>query len=374
MRKLGLLIAIGTVACTLDVPHAPIDPPLRSEVPLESDVFRATGSLTHPRAQHAAARLPDGRVLIVGGRVALGEWQQTAEIYDPARETFTSTSPTLARHEAPALTPLRDGRILLSGGVREGFSAILRVELFDPTTERFVAGATGTLNLPEHSATLLEDGRVLLVDAAYELHAEIFDPALNTLARVGAGTFVLGGGTRPAARLGDGRVLFAGGPAPSSGGGQHAYAELFVPATNTFVRTGSMSRARGALTLTALPDGTAVAIGGFQSFGGLRVDVYDSAEIYDPATGVFSAGGTMHAPRASHSATLLASGQVLVIGGGAERYDPRARTFTVTAGAPTVERRRATTTLLRDGRVLIAGGEVGSPSQATTSAELYTPP
>jgi hypothetical protein len=374
MRNFSVLIAIGALTCSLDVHAEARDLALPSEVPLVSNAFRATGSLTEPRAQHAASLLPDGRVLLVGGNAASGDWLQSAEIYDPARETFSATSSTLSRYQAPQLTRLRDGRIMLSGDTPDGIGTILRVEFFDPATERFVAGATGTLRYPNHSATLLDDGRVLIGSTSYFGGSETFDPATSTFAPAGSGTFSLGGGPRPAVRLGDGRVLFAGGPAPSSGGGQHSYAELFVPATNTFVRVGELRESRGAHTLTALPDGRAVAIGGFQSYGGLRIDVRATAELYDPITNAFTPGGAMQTARSSHMATLLSDGRVLVVGAGAEVYDPTTRTFAATASAPLVDRTRGTTTLLRDGRVLVAGGEARNPFRAVASAELYTPP
>ncbi len=87
-------------------------------------------------------------------------------------------------------------------------------------------------------------------------------------------------------------------------------------------------------------------------------------------------GSLLHARRA-HTATLLANGKVLVVGGfdntslaTAELYDPATYTFTAT-GSLTTARSGHTATLLQDGRVLIAGGQ--SFGAATTSAELYDP-
>ena len=97
-----------------------------------------------------------------------------------------------------------------------------------------------------------------------------------------------------------------------------------------------------------------------------------------PASGAFSPTGTMAAARSGQTATLLRDGRVLIAGGAdsedalasAELYDPATGTFTST-GSMTAGRWGHTATLLPDGRVLIAGGS-GSTDRLA-SAELYDP-
>jgi len=88
--------------------------------------------------------------------------------------------------------------------------------------------------------------------------------------------------------------------------------------------------------------------------------------VYDPATGAFSATGSLATPRLDHAATLLNNGKVLITAGdgnsgglaSAELYDPLTGAFSAT-GNLTTPRQSHTATLLNGGRVLISGG-VGS--------------
>jgi N-acetylneuraminic acid mutarotase len=87
---------------------------------------------------------------------------------------------------------------------------------------------------------------------------------------------------------------------------------LVVAAAGRATATGSMATARAGHTATLLANGTVLVVGGFDSVDPV-ISPLASAEIYNPATGTFRATGSMATARAGHTATLLAA--VGVIGG-----------------------------------------------------------
>jgi N-acetylneuraminic acid mutarotase len=120
-----------------------------------------------------------------------------------------------------------------------------------------------------------------------------------------------------------------------------------------------------------LPNGQVLAAGGFDD------NALASAELYDSATGVWTATGSLAAGRYLHTATLLANGQVLVAGGNgtpgsAELYDPATGSWTATKRLRPW-RWQHTATLLHSGNVLVSGGAARPFSQPRilALAQLY---
>lgn len=169
--------------------------------------------------------------------------------------------------------------------------------------------------------------------------------------------------------LPDGQVLIAGGM--ERNGVFYNTAELYNPATGRFTALSqSMGTRRVGHTATPLPGGLVLIAGGWSETG-----VLASAEIYDPRTGAFRPTGSMATARGDFTATLLPNGKVLVAGGeneralaSAELYDPASGKFTP-AGRMNGERTMHTAILLSNGKVLIAGG--GEYQHPLASAELY---
>lgn len=137
----------------------------------------------------------------------------------------------------------------------------------------------------------------------------------------------------------------------------------------------TMTTPRATHSATLLPDGDVLVAGGMTH----NSEYLATAELYHSRTRTFSPTGSMPAPRGGHTATLLRTGKVLITGGynGTEKtlssavlYDPAKGTFTPT-GSMEASRGENSATLLADGRVLIAGGE--DHDVATATAELYDP-
>jgi hypothetical protein len=138
-------------------------------------------------------------------------------------------------------------------------------------------------------------------------------------------------------------------------------------------------------TATLLPNGKVLITGSIVAvvlevgkIGDFSQTFVRHAELYDPSTGTFSFTGDMIASHTGPTATLLLNGKVLVAGGdigdgdgasaSAELYDPASESFALT-GKITTGREENTATLLPDGRVLLAGGHTARDA----SAELYDP-
>jgi hypothetical protein len=160
----------------------------------------------------------------------------------------------------------------------------------------------------------------------------------------------------------NGKVLAVGG---YDGVNYQSSAELYDPATGTWTATGALPAPGGPYT-TLLPNGKVLVAGGFGSG--------NVAELYDPATGVWTPTGSMNRSR-SAPVTLLPNGKVLVAGGSigdktAELYDSATGLWTPT-GSMNVGRSEFIACLLPNGKVLAAGGNGNGAN--LSSAELYDP-
>ncbi len=337
--------------------------------------WTSTGSMATARREHTATLLANGKVLVAGGQNGTAPGYTalaSAELYDPALGTWTATGALGSARAGHAAALLADGKVLVAGGQTRWIPlpAVYTATafLYDPTAGTW--SATGSMTAARRSFTLTRIPGGLVVaaggrNASYLSSAERYNVSAGTWGSAGALGAARSG--HAAALLPDARVLLAGG---SDGTGPAGAMLEYSPGTNTWaeVETGG---ARVDHTATLLPGGRVLVVGGEQS-GWLS-----DAEIVDrmnPAWTTAAAWG-----QADGTATLLPNGKVLLLGkavfGDLSRgvlFDPETETAVSTTGAMVARRSKHTATLLADGDVLIVGGVDGSGALVAQD-EIYDP-
>ena len=365
----------GQLSITYGTPSAPLVASLTGT--------GITTGLTVARFNQSATLLDNGLVLVAGGNVCTPFCSPlaTAELYNPATQTFSATGGLSGYRGTHTATLLKNGMVLIAGGEVSGTS-LASAELYNPATGTFTA--TGNLNVPRHNhtATLLNDGTVLIAGGSSRIGrnaptklscAEVYDPAAKSFKLTGCSGTARDEHT--ATLLNNGKVLIAGGKA-NPPGGYLASAELYDPATRAFTPTGTMGKPSYLHTATLLKNGMVLIAGGVDPGNG--PGAIADTELYNPEAGTFVATGKLQVARYRPTALLLNTGAVLVAGGGdekgylgsAELYNPTTQTFTVTGGLK-VARLGHKLALLKDGMVLVVGGQGDGGDLA--SAELYDP-
>lgn len=242
----------------------------------------------------------------------------------------------------------------------------------------------GNLTRPRysHAATLLNDGKVLIAGGLEELplvlagppppgtpipqpkrliSAEIFDP--ETGVSTPTGDLTASRSEDHGVLLPDGRVLII----PKN---PNLPIERYDAHSGRFNPVAMLPGRIGILTATPLPSGKVF----------LTSTVY--AGVFDPTTGPFSPLFRMDPTRIGHTATLLKDGRVLIAGGqnvGRDAvllgrnliYDPSTEALSE-AGNLQFDRVNHKAVLLEDGRILIIGGAAGRGPFVQT-AEIYDP-
>ncbi len=127
-----------------------------------TNAFTAGPNLVTARYFHAAASLPNGKVLVAGGNNASFVAQTAAELYDPTANAWTATAAmTVARGGFP-LVPLPSGDVLAPGGyVTSG--GIASVDLYDVGLGTWSAVPNMLTPRGYFTAQLLADDKSVLV-------------------------------------------------------------------------------------------------------------------------------------------------------------------------------------------------------------------
>jgi len=367
--------------------HTLIAPILLFTLPhlLHPQTFTPTGSMREARIEHTATLLNNGTVLATGGWNG-SDTSSTAEIFNPATGTWRYTTGSMTRPRyGHSAVKLADGRVLVVGGNQVGVGPPLSSEIFDPVTEQFSAASPMHANKHLSPSILLQDGRVLMIVGSLWFFgvgvSEIYNPVTNSWATtpsIPVGVAVMAGVGLP-----DGTALAIGGYdgyTPTA----YPYVQRYNPSTNTVTAMSDLVLARLHHTATLLPNGKVlIAAGSTASY------TTTSTELYDPSVlpnGQSQLGVPLNQGRRAHTATLLPNGDVLAVGGyqsahgccfagvltSAELRDAVTGAWSL-AGQMSVPRAAHTATLLPSGAVLVAGGGYennGGTPQST--AEIWS--
>jgi N-acetylneuraminic acid mutarotase len=230
-----------------------------------------------------------------------------------------------------------------------------------------------------HGAALLPDDRVLLVGGEANMHAtstdvgmEIFD--LSPTGKITTYPKMERRIGHTVSRLPSGKIVVVGGT-EAEGPMVAEPTLLYDPSASKWSFPAGPATNPVHHTATVLADGTVLLIGGRRN-GFTISPVEADVGIYDPEHGAYRALPPLREPRADHTATLLADGRVLVVGGiGRKRLlgdaallDPHQGVWTAVPGA--MPRANHTATRLEDGRVLIVGG---TSKEVGPSVQLFLP-
>ncbi|MBI2121983.1 MAG: S8 family serine peptidase [Candidatus Sungbacteria bacterium] len=362
--------------------------------PSPPGVWTSVGTMTTKRLEHSMTVLPNGKVLIAGGQTENGFASgatTSAELFDPATNTFTRTGTMFLPRRAHTATLLPNGKVLMAGGW-DGIdpASYIATELYDPAsgTFSFIGNMTHTRHW--HTATLLQDGTVLLIGGEGNINetlasAELFNSNTNTFSSVGSMSTVRR--FHAAMLLRDGRVLVSGGNGAGGVGFPNLLnAEIYNPLTQTFEAPIQLVAARLRHTATLLPDASVFLA------GGLAFSFTPTAERFKPVISQFEAvSGEMLTNRNSHTALSLSDGRVFIIGGktppgipipDVELYDSGQDAFQLT-GNMHISRtsfpgNASFAVMLADGRIFAAGGAAdidftNAFITITDTAEVFMP-
>lgn len=300
-----------------------------------SGVWTAGPSLNVGRYSYAGVQLPNGEGLAAGGCTTTGCLNLTAstERYDDAQARWLPLG-SLPHAVGNVTGAELDGGALVVGGC-DTSACYADATRFTRATDEWAPVAPLGAPRGYHTTTALKDGRVLVLGGCA-------DPACATV-------------------LDD--------------------AELYDPSTNTWKAAGVMTSPRAGHTATLLDDGSVLVTGGCrtQPCRGTTLATTETWKADAVRGGVFTAGPMMNAPRHHHTATRLASGQILIAGGAdgvdatrsaSDVYLPLARRF-IQAPRMMMTRAYHVAVPLTSGNVLVGGG--CNPATCLPWAEVFSP-
>ncbi len=287
---------------------------------------------------------------------------------------------------------LNDGRVLISGGTVDFRNGMPSCEIYDYRSNSVVPAAAMNVARFEHSAVLLDNGMVLVAGGVTandgSLHTdnitvaecELYDPAFDTW--IPTGSLHYPRERFPMLKLPNGKVLITGGIGGNGGWHSTTGCEIYDPATGQWTEEKPIwGKERNSHEMVLLPNGSVLVPNGYSHRGGLT----PVCQLYNPSANTWNRTGSLRGGgNGDYNLTLLDNGKVLYAGGwpgpqlNAELYDSESGEWVQTA--PMQQRRaKAVDVKLADGSVLLSGGvdalEAGNDRSLVTlaSCERYLP-
>lgn len=314
-----VLITGGYIAGTTVTDRAEIFNPA-------TETFTAvTARMRQPRAGHTATRLADGRVLLAGGwyEVASGSLNTalTAEIFNPATSTFTDTGNLTIQRADHAALRLPDGRVLITGGSRlEGafLADHATAEAWDPFDGAWDAWAHPMAHShAAHAMVDVQDGRWLIAGGSdLDLRPEILDLSTGVFSAFNEAVQDHGRFGCAAARFSSGNVSVVGGEAVGD-------VLFFDRLTTRLMNSGSgTNRPRAYGTATRIGPDRVLVAGGIDYANGSFILATCDLVVEGGIGGSTTYSTSVRFPTgiANHTATTLLDGRVLFVGGLTPNY------------------------------------------------------
>ena len=292
----------------------------------------AANSMSNARGDFTATLLSSNSlVLVAGGTTDGSAVVSTADLYDPATNTWRATGAMTVARRGHTATLLSNGKVLVTGGT-DGTAVLKSAEIYDPATGQWTA-TTGTMRFTRrwHTATLLTDGSVLIVGGIVGSETtggvttdgskitEIFDGSAFSSVTSQLPSAVQG---HTATLLSNGSVLVAGrNNADGLAGAQTTAIYDFPKAVSGSVTANwysgpPMAHGRYNHAATRLADNRVLVSGGFLSGNTTEIFTLSTSAITSGSNyGSWVAGPSFVSARAQHTTTLLRSGAVMAIGG-----------------------------------------------------------
>jgi len=256
--------------------------------------------------------LPDGRLLVAGGHITDVHGLPNTNVFDPTTLTWQALPSMAAGRWYPTNTTLPNGEVLTLSGTDTAAVNVRIPEVWNGSGWRQLTGAS--LELPLYPrAFVAPDGRVFYAGEGQP--SRWLDVSGTGHWTNGPSRMVSGRDYGSAVMYGPGKILYVGGGDPPTSTAEIIDLNQPNPAWQL---TGSMAFPRRQMDATLLPTGDVLVTGGTSGsgfsnpVGGVR-----NAEIWSPATGLWTLVSYNAVVRVYHGATLLLpDGRILFTGSG----------------------------------------------------------